>query len=298
MYKQVLKKEDGLDYIELLDSNGYSKAKIGLDQGASLLELKLNNTQVITNMDPIPYKDSYASSILFPFANRVKNGTYDYNNKTYQLNCNEIGRNNALHGLIYNKRIAIESSQLTSEFGSVTLVYTNDGSSLGFPFSYHLLITYRLSKNALNLTVKVKNTDSSSFPFTLGWHPYFKSEDLYNSYLRFTSDKKLKFDSHLIPSAIETYTQTEALQIKESKLDDCYILTSNEVEFITPKYRMKISTTSKDNFLQLYTPETPNIIAIEPMTGVADSFNSGMGLQVLDVGEDYELSWNIKLKKH
>ncbi|MFK7748591.1 MAG: aldose 1-epimerase [Kordia sp.] len=292
MYKQTTYKKEGLEYIELFDSNGFSKVKISVDQGASVLNLKLDNAQVI-DMDSSSYEDTYASSILFPFANRVKNGTYKHNNKTYQLDCNDMPRNNALHGLVYNKRIAVKTTELTADFGLVTLHYSNDGASIGFPFTYELLVTYKLKNNALTVTVKVENTDSSFFPFTLGWHPYFKSEDLYNSYLRFKSTKKLKFDNQLIPLDIEAYTQTEALQIKDSKLDDCYILSDNEVEFVTPTYNMKISTTSIDNFLQLYTPEKRNTIAIEPMTGVSDSLNNKIGLQILDVGKTYEVSWNI-----
>ncbi|WP_298319537.1 aldose 1-epimerase [uncultured Aquimarina sp.] len=297
MYKQIIHKEEGLEFIELFDNKAQSRAKISLDQGASLLNLKLNNTQVIA-MNPLTYEDTYASSILFPFVNRVKNGTYNYNDKTYQLNCNDNGRNNALHGLVYNKKMELKSSELTLDFGSVTLHYINEGTSIGFPFKYELFITYRLKKNALILTVKVKNTGSDSFPFTIGWHPYFKSENLYNSHVNFNSYKKLKVDSQLIPSGVEDYVQNATLRIMDNKLDDCYMLTDNVVEFITPEYGLTISTTSTRNFLQLYTPETPNFIAIEPLTGIADSLNNEIGLQVLEVGQDYEISWTVAVEEY
>jgi len=54
-----------------------------------------------------------------------------------------------------------------------------------------------------------------------------------------------------------------------------------EFYFSTPEYDFNISSTSKENFLQLYTPVQPNVIAIEPMTGAADNFNNKTGLQTL-----------------
>jgi aldose 1-epimerase len=37
------------------------------------------------------------------------------------------------------------------------------------------------------------------------------------------------------------------------------------------------------------------IIAIEPMTGISNSFNNRIGLKVLEPKKSYSLSWNVKL---
>ena len=297
MYKQLIHIEQGLEYIELFDSKRHSKAKICLDQGGRMETLSLDRVSVIEDMLPLTYEETYASSILFPFSNRVKNGNYKFKNKTYQLELNEKGRDNALHGLVYNKRFEVESFDLTSDFGSVRLRYESDGSAKGFPFKYAIFINYKLRKNSITLTVKVQNLDSSSFPFTLGWHPYFISTDLYNSSLNFKSKKKLQFDNQQITSALISSDEDVLFQIKDDQLDDGYVLDGNKIEFETPGYNMIIQAVSQDNFLQLYTPSKTNTIAIEPMTGVSDSLNNKIGLQILNSGKEYQVSWNIDIEK-
>ena len=69
-----------------------------------------------------------------------------------------------------------------------------------------------------------------------------------------------------------------------------------EFYFSTPEYDFNISSTSKENFLQLYTPVQPNVIAIEPMTGAADNFNNKIGLQTLQPDDTYLVKWNMAIK--
>ena len=60
--------------------------------------------KIITDLAPLDYEKTYASSIMFPFANRINNGKYTFMGGEFQLYCNEKESNNALHGLIYNKK--------------------------------------------------------------------------------------------------------------------------------------------------------------------------------------------------
>jgi len=69
-----------------------------------------------------------------------------------------------------------------------------------------------------------------------------------------------------------------------------------EFDFSTPEYDFNISSTSKENFLQLYTPVQPNVIAIEPMTGAADNFNNNIGLQTLHPKDTYIVRWNMAIE--
>ena len=69
-----------------------------------------------------------------------------------------------------------------------------------------------------------------------------------------------------------------------------------EFDFSTPEYDFNISSTSKENFLQLYTPVQPNVIAIEPMTGAADNFNNKIGLQILQPNDTYLVEWIMAIE--
>lgn len=283
------------DTIELENANKSSFAKIQLNLGGSLQELTLNDKKVIEDLSPLSYSNTYASSILFPFANRIKDGVYTFDGNQYQFDTNEIGNNNALHGLVFNKTFKIKEQTATDTFASVTLIYVEKNESKGFPYTYTIYLKYTLTETGLDLKVLVTNTDTKPFPFTLGWHPYFSSSDLFNSTLNFDSDTQLVFDKRCITTGTKTIKNEALFEIKDQKLDDCFILNNNQIQFNTPNYKLQITASSKENFLQIYTPPKANVIAIEPTTGVSDSFNNNMGLQILEPDNSYLVNWALKL---
>lgn len=282
--------------IEIYNSESSTFAKIKLNQGARLQELIIGNHQVINEMKDLAYSKTYASSILFPFANRIKDGNYEFENKNYQFHINEKELNNALHGLVFNKEFDVLNTDTNKDYASVILCYNETKHSVGFPYTYTIQLKYILTQSALTLTVDIKNTDSKTFPFTLGWHPYFMSSDRYNSSVIFDSNEKLKLNNRCIPEGIEIDENFGAVMLKNQSLDDCYILKTNTVEFRTPKYTLDINSSEKDSFLQLYTPPHQKMLAIEPTTGVSDSFNNGIGLKTLKPQEAYQIEWFLKIK--
>ena len=285
----------GLNFLEIEDSNKTSYAKIHLNLGGSLQELILSNHQLVKDLHPLTYNNTYASAILFPFANRIADGSYVFEHKTYQLDINQKEENNALHGLVYNKTFEIIDKKTTSEKGEVVLRYEEHMHSEGFPYTYIIDLTYILTKDNLTLNVTVKNTDIKTFPFTIGWHPYFISQDLSKSVVHFKSHQKCVFDERNITQKMDEIVIDNPFLIENKTLDDCFALDSNEIIFETPQYSFSLKSSEKDSFLQLYTPPHPNTIAIEPTTGISDSFNNGKGLKILKSNDAYHVQWNLKI---
>lgn len=295
MYKIKHIKDNQLNQVKLINSENNSYAKISLNRGASLQELIIKDKKIIEDLVPLKYTDTYASSILFPFANRIKDGAYSFNGKDYQFEINQKEEYNALHGLVYNKTFKILSEDATNNEASLTLEYEEANKSKGFPYTYTIQFKYTLKGNCLKLSVLTKNTDSKPFPYTIGWHPFFLSKNLYNSSLKFDSLKKVVLGERMITTGIIDYSNKDEFCIKDNKLDDCFILNSNKIQFLTPEYNMEMTSTSKETFLQIYTPPRANTIAIEPTTGVSNSFNNKIGLQVLEAGKTYGIDWEIKI---
>lgn len=296
MYKIEYENVNWLNEVKLTNTRNTTYAKIDLNLGASLQELCINNTLIIESLAPLKYSETYASSILFPFANRIKDGTYNFNGERYQFEINHKEENNALHGLVFNKTFTVIDKKVSQTEASIKLEYNEINKSQGFPYTYSIQLTYTLNDNGLNLNVLIKNTDSKKFPFTLGWHPYFISDNLYESTLQFDCNNKLVFDDRMITINVEDYKNNNTFEIKDKNLDDCFVLNSKAIKFSTPSYDMELTTSSKDTFLQLYTPPKTNTIAIEPTTGVSDSFNNKIGLQVLKPGKTYCIDWEVKFK--
>ncbi|TXE15048.1 aldose 1-epimerase [Seonamhaeicola algicola] len=273
-------------------------SKIHLNQGASLQELTLNGHEIIKDLAPLSYADTYASSILFPFANRIKDGKYTFNNQSFQFETNQKEENNALHGLVYNKTFEVIKTVSNENTSSILLEYTENNVSKGFPYTYKIQLEYLFSETNLALKVTINNTDSKVFPFTLGWHPYFLSANLAESTLQFNSNEKIVLGERNITTGIEPTHTTEDLKIENKQLDDCWVLNTDEVIFKTPKYNLKFNATGNTNFLQVYTPPKQNTIAIEPTTGVSDSFNNDIGLQTLKPNEAYSITWKLSIKNN
>jgi len=291
-HTQDLKKK--LDLIEIEDTQKTTYAKIYLNLGGSLQELILNNRPIIKDLHPLTYNNTYASSILFPFANRIEDGIYYFDGKQYFLDVNQKEENNSIHGFIYNKTFELIEQKNTNESAEVTLRYQEQTRAKGFPYMYTIILKYILTKDSIDLNVTVKNTDTKTFPFTIGWHPYFASSDLFNSSVNFNSNKTVAFNKKNITLGLKDISLDGKFKIENKTLDDCFVLDTNEISFETPKYSFVLTSTEKDCFLQLYTPPHLNTIAIEPTTGISDSFNNGIGLKTLKPNEGYNITWNLK----
>ncbi|QOD62349.1 aldose 1-epimerase [Polaribacter haliotis] len=288
------KNESSFNLVELNNTRNNSHARISLNEGGRLQNLKFKGISIIEDQPNFHYKDCYSSAILFPFANRIEEGKYTYKNKEYQFKSNEPKSKNALHGLVFNKDFKILEKEITSNSASVTIYYSEKNDCKSFPFKYSLYATYTLLEEELQLKISVKNDDSTSFPFVLGWHPYFNCDDFKNSFLNFKSDKKVIFDKNLITKEIVDHKTASKFELENKHLDDGFVLENDVIKFSTPKYQLELSSTSKENFLQLYTPKDKPIIAIESMTGISNSFNNKIGLQELEAKKSYALTWTVK----
>lgn len=286
--------EEGLPMIILINKSNTTSAKISLNEGGRLKDLKIKTIILIKEIPEFDYSTSYASSILFPFVGRMAEGKYSYQNKEYQLNCND-NSNNTLHGLVYNKKFNVVKETKNINCASVVINYEETNENLGFPYKFNLQLTYTLFENEIRLSVIIKNIDHKTFPFTLGWHPYFFCDKLSRSTLEFESNQKIKFNENLITEKVFAHKTEKHFKIKDQQLDDCFILNANTIDFLTPDYHIKISSNQSENYLQLYTPKDLPLIAIEPMTGVSNSFNNNIGLQQLAPNQKHSTTWNVKL---
>ncbi|MGY5355135.1 aldose epimerase family protein [Wenyingzhuangia sp. IMCC45467] len=296
MFKINKLQENGLNYIQIVKADHISSAKICLDRGAALETLTLNSIPVIVDLHPLEYKNTYASSILFPFANRIKDGAYTYDEVDYKFDCNEANNNNALHGLVFDKTFEVIDSEVSDIKASVTVAYTATTKNKAFPYIFSIALTYTLTDKTISVNVEVKNNDDITFPFTIGWHPYFLSDDLCNSSLEFSTSKEYEFDERMITKGEELKEVTLPFEIENKQLDNCYALTNGTIVFNTPKYKMVIESSAQENFFQMYTPPKKNVIALEPVTGISNSFNNRIGLQELKANEEYKINWTVTIE--
>jgi len=291
-YKHIRHNNPAFEHYHF-SSEGFS-CKVFPNLGGSIQELTMGGISLIKEitMDESGlenYRTKYPSAVLFPFPNRVAQGKYSYNGEQFQLSINEPGFHNAIHGLVSNQQFAV--GRVDNQ--SISLLYTHD-SSHGFPFPYQFVITYLLSETGVKLSFEATNLGTQSFPFGMGWHPYFELENYEHCSVGFSVEKKYVNDEKMVPVDSEAYTE-ERIDLAKVELDSAYKLRNGRIVLTSPNYQLQMEV-PEDCYLQLYTPENRTALAIEPMTCIGDAFNNRVGLRQLASGSSYLFATSISVK--
>jgi aldose 1-epimerase len=247
----------------------------------------------------------FKSCKLSPFACRINNAQYKFGEATYTVEKFLLGKN-ALHGLLYNATFTVIAQYTDENKASVTMQHHYDGTEKGYPFQYDCIITYQLKKeNALSIKTTIINRSEGLMPIQDGWHPYFilggKIDDLQ---LEFQSKEKVEMIDMIPTGTLLPYDDFNALKkIGDTFFDDCFSLNFAECQPLCvlrnaeQKIQLEIHPAKTYPYLQIYTPDHRNSIALENLSAPPDAFNNAMGLIVLAPQEatDFETTYKIRL---
>lgn len=245
---------------------------------------------------------------MLPFPNRIKQGKYSFEGQDYKITINKLNEQNAIHGLLTKALFDIAFIDCNENRALTTLKYEYNEESNGYPFNFLVELTYILSSEGIQIDTVIKNTGNQNMPIGDGWHPYFciNKQDLNKMFLQIPSKKYLEVDENMIPTGgvVKDKIFKKLAIIGDKKLDHCFIIEDKEgvSETILMDQENKIKLVvwqsvgeGKYNYLQLYTPNERNSIAIEPMTCAPDAFNNKMGLTILKPSEALALSFGFYL---
>lgn len=248
--------------------------------------------------------NAYPSAHLFPWGNRVRNGQYNFQGVDYQLAINEIGLKNAIHGLVSFAPFEVVEETVNDVEAILTLRYAYYGGALGFPFPFVLDISHIFSSDeGLEINYSIKNTGVKDMPVVLGWHPYFKieGEKADDWQIDFPATHQYNADSQMISADKIPVNFSGAMDLKGKTLDAVFAMKSSSKiisKLHSPKKNMTLNVWQEGmkggfTFTVVYIPTNRDCIAIEPMTGNTDAYNSGDGLLVLESGKTFEISCGV-----
>lgn len=287
------------------------------DYGAALNALHIpypNGTTIslldgyTTDTEPAETGALYKGVFLFPFPNRLKDGKWQNGPDSYQFPINEPARNNALHGLLFNRSFEIEDMLAFGEKAVVRLSYTQTIREACYPFLYKIRIEFTLSeKEGLSVLTTVENQDIVSMPFGLGWHPYFKTGSPTDRLMLHVPEvRALEVDEQMIPTKV--LAPFVAFN-RPALLADTSLDTGFKIDAKSGKYRIAVEDLEKDirftvwqmagsgdyGYVQIYTPPHKKSIAIEPMTCSANALQTrDEGLINLAPGMTHEFLWGVE----
>jgi galactose mutarotase-like enzyme len=246
------------------------------------------------------------SPVLFPIVGSLKNNTYFFENKAYQL---------TRHGFARDMDFTVTDQTPAS----ITFTLTRNNATFDqYPFQFRFDVIYSVMDNQLAVTYRVINKGEvdQKLYFSVGGHPAFALPLLPGTaysdyYLEFnkveTAGRWLISEEGLIEaSSAPLLNNTQRLPLaKELFYNDAIVLK----ELRSTKVKL-MSNTNGDIFefdftgfpyLGIWAVKDADFICIEPWCGIADSATTNQqliakeGINVLDSTDQFERSWKLKL---
>lgn len=250
----------------------------------------------------------YKGAKLIPFPNRILDGRYTFNRKSFRLPINFPTQNHAIHGLIYNQNFTVKERAISKRSASVLLEYLYSGKAVGYPFKFKVHIRYALSRDGFECNTVIKNEHSATIPIGDGWHPYFRVKGrLTDLLLRIPSTQQIEVDERMIPTGeVKMFEKFSSLsKIGDEKIDAGFQLRKGrgraKTELVDQENNLKVTVWQetgemKYNYVQVFIPPSRKSIAIEPMTCNINAFNNGDGLILLNPKSTFNASYGVRLE--
>lgn len=145
----------------------------------------------------------YIGAIVGRYANRVANGTFTLDGKTYTLPKNDGP--NTLHGGTTRTfdKVMWDGERLKGKTG-VAFTYVSKDGEEGFPGNLKIRVAYTLN-DANELTVDYEATTDKATPINVSQHSYFNlagegTSDILNHEIMINADRFTPVDKNLIPT--------------------------------------------------------------------------------------------------
>ena len=243
------------------------------------------------------------SPVLFPIVGSLKEDTYYYNEKKYQL---------PRHGFAREKIFL--QDQVSNEEAVFTLVA--DASTLAvYPFLFSFTLRYTLIKNTLTCSYNIVNTDLKEMLFSVGAHPAFAvpmvdGTSYHDYYLEFNKAEIL--NRFKIAGGGLISENSEVLPMLDNKLllqhdlfyDDAIVLkhiTSDSITLGCTQHGHGIKFDFKNfPFFGIWSAKDANFVCLEPWCGIADSVNATQqlndkeGIIILEPTGVWQKEWTVE----
>ena len=310
-----LKHVNGWNQVILKDKENGTRATIIPSAGAILNHFSIElNGKPFNVIDGFSGADDFSNRIekgfqsakLSPFVCRIQGAQYKWESKLYTLQKFSLN-GAALHGLIYDAPFELIEQLINTEFAEVELKYTYPGSDPGYPFPYDCYIKYRLEgNNSLLVVTAIHNRGNSSIPVADGWHPYFTfGGSIANLQLQIKTSGMLEYDDALIPTGkiLATEAWQKPAAIADTKQDHGYVLDFSQPQplcTLTDPHKgvsVEFHPERSYPYLQVYTPDHRQSIAIENLSAAPDAFNNRMGLVTLEPDHTKTFSTRYRITK-
>ncbi|MBE7174468.1 MAG: aldose 1-epimerase family protein [Williamsia sp.] len=271
-------------------------------KGAELSSIyhKQHELEYLWSADPAYWAKK--SPVLFPIVGALKDNTFFFNDKPYEL---------SRHGFARESTFTVsEQSQ-----DAIAFTLTSDGHTLTiYPFHFEFSLHYALAGEQLQVTYGVKNLTGDDMYFSVGGHPAFKvplaeGTDYTDYYLEFNQPENVARwpiapDGRIEAAPVPMLNNTNKLPLtKELFWEDALVfkhLASNKVALKSDKTEHGLEMDfSGFPYLGIWAAKGADFVCLEPWCGIADSVNTNQqlidkeGINRLAAHETFTRTWSL-----
>lgn len=288
--------------IELRDRETGSRAWILPDRGFNCYRFQAQiGGELVEILDSLPEFETQgrpASSgipILFPYPNRIRNGTFLWQERIYK---HPISNGlNAIHGLVLDRPWRVTLTDERTVVGEFHLSLDAPELLELWPADFLIEVRYALRGNSLRADFRIVNPSPTPLPWGLGTHPYFRvplsTESLIDDCLvQIPTRTKWILDEYLpTGERIETLDFSEGVELGKIRLDDVLTNLTPDPEsgkivmcLMDQRAGWQVIQTADSIFREcvVYTPPNRPSVCMEPYTCVTDAVN--LHAQGIDTG--------------
>ncbi|QAY63299.1 aldose epimerase [Xylanimonas allomyrinae] len=288
-------------------SHGQHRAVVA-EVGAMVREYTVGGRDVFVPFAQDEVAPVFNGAVLLPWPNRLRDGAYAVDGTRYELAQSEPERGNALHGLA----CWVRWSLVEATTDAVTLELALPAQK-GWPFQLVSQARYSLSDAGLDVTLTTRNVGAGTAPYGVGFHPWLSpgGASLDACTVRLDATTHVTVDERLLPTGTEPVAGAFDLRTERSlaglDLDDAWVDVTRDGDGLswcrlgcpdgrTPAVWMDASMETWQVCSANHIPHFPRAgLAAEPMSCVADAFNTGERLVRLAPGERHVVRWGATL---
>ena len=263
----------------LTDEKAKSQLEVLPKRGGIITKWRIDDKEVFY-LDEERFKNPEMSirggnPILFPICGNLPDDTYTINDQKFTLPQHGFGRNLPWE---VREEVTVDNVSLKLHLNS------NEQTKAVYPFDFQVDFTYQLHGNTLTILQEFTNKSSEAMPFSVGFHPYFLTND----------KSQLEFD---IPSSEfqkkgskEIHPFNGNFDFSQDEIDVAFTKLSAKSTSVTDKDRnLKITLEYDDNFstLVFWTVKGKDFYCLEPWSGPRNAINTGEHLTVLEPGASH-----------
>lgn len=291
-------------------TSGQDRAVV-TEVGANLREFTVGGRDVVVGYREDELPPASNGAVLVPWPNRLADGRYTWDGVEYQVPISEPQRRTALHGLVCWERWDIDQHDDASATLRLDTVPVP-----GYPFPLQVAVRYALDgAGGLEITVITTATGSAAAPYGVGFHPWLSPGpgSLDDAELQLDVGAWVPTDDRLLPTGAaevpEDFDFRSPRVLRATDLDDAFLEPAREDDGLAWLWLRgtdgRTAAVWMDDSLTCWQMCTGDHVshpaaqrtglAAEPMTCIADAFNSGDGLIRLEPGVPHTVRWGLKL---